>query len=242
MNAFIRKLRHGARLTDDDEALLLKLAGPEQAVDRGDIVTEGTEPRHVVVVLEGWACRYKHLENGRRQITSVLVPGDLGEPFGMLPHVLDHSLAALTPALLAYIPVHAMRSAAQASHRIEKALWWELLLANAIAREHLVSLGRRTATERLAHFLCEIHLRLNMVGLAERSSCEVPFTQSDFADLVGLSAVHVNRSIQELRRSGLISLRERRLTIHDMRALQEFSLFNPTYFPAHGATLAAAVA
>lgn len=232
MSPFIRKLRHGARLTGDDEALLAGLARPVQRIPRGDILPEGSEPRTIVLVLEGWACRYKQLETGKRQITAVFLPGDLCEPFGAVPPLMDHTLGVLTPVLLARIPPDAIREAARASPRIEKALWWDLLLAGAIGREHMVSLGRRSATERLGCFFCEADVRLGMVGLADRSSYTLPLTQADLADLFGLSVVHVNRSLQELRGSGLLSLRDRRVTIHDVRALRELSMFDPTYLPA----------
>lgn len=240
MSPFVRKLRHGARLGEDDEAILAGLAEPARRLDRGDIVPEGAEPRSVILVLEGWACRYKQLENGKRQITSVLLPGDLGEPFGALPRVMDHAVGALTPVLLVRVPPHALHRAVRASPRVEAALWWDLLAAQALQREHLVSLGRRSAVERLGHFLCEVHLRLGLVGLVEQSSCDIPLTQGDLADLLGLSAVYVNRSLQELRGSGLISLRGRRLTLHDVQALRELSMFSPDLLLPQGVTLAPA--
>ncbi len=234
---FIRKLRHGARLTENDEAILTKLAEPARRVQRGDITPEGTRPPSVILVIHGWVCRYKQLENGKRQITSVFLPGDLCEPFGALPVLADNSLSAFTPVVLAHVAPHAVRNAARNSLQIEDALWWDLLLADAIHREHMVSLGRRSATERTAHFFCEVHLRLEMVGLAAQQSCEFPLTQADVADLLGLSAVQVNRSIQELRTLGLLSLQERQVTIHDLRALRELAMFDPAYFPSHGTGL-----
>lgn len=234
VSPFIRKLRHGPPLTEDDEAVLARLAEPLRGVERGDITPEGAEPRSVVLVVRGWVCRHRQLENGKRQITSVFLPGDLCEPFGTLPPLTTYTLSALTPVLLARIPPHAARGAARASPRIEEALWWDLLLSDALHREHLVSLGRRSATERLGHFFCEVHLRLGMVGLVDQASCELPITQADLADLSGLSTVHVNRSIQELRSLGLLSLRDRRLIIHDLPALRELSMFDPAYLPSHG--------
>lgn len=231
--SFIRKLGRGIRLAESDEAVLASLAQPARRVARGDIMSEGTEPRFVILVIEGWVCRYKQLENGKRQITSIFLPGDLCEPFGALPHLLDHSIAALTPALLSHVPLHAIRSAVETNRTIEKALWWDLLFAESLHREHIVSLGRRSATERLGYFFCEIHLRLKMVGLAGDTSCEIPLTQADLADLFGLSTVHVNRSLQELRSTGFLSLSGRRMTIHDLSALRELSMFDPeTSFPS----------
>ena len=229
MSPFLSKLRHGTRLTQADETILAGMGGPVRPAPRGDIVVEGTEPHAVLLVIEGWVCRYKLLENGKRQITCLYLPGDLCQPFGILPKYLDYTLAALTPVQLARVTPRALRDAAGASPHIEAALWWDLLVSDGIAREHLVSLGRRSATERLGHFFCEVHLRLTMAGLVEQPEYELPLTQADLADLFGLSAVHVNRSLQELRGSGLLSLRGRRMTIHDVKALRELSMFNPAY-------------
>ena len=227
VSPFVQKLAHGAALSEEDRAALSRLAEPVRRIERGDILLEGTEPRSIALILEGWACRYKQLENGKRQITSVFVPGDLCEPFGALPRLMDYTLGALTPVLLARVAPQAIRDTARASPRIEQALWWDLLVSDAMSREHIVSLGRRSAIERLGYFLCEMHLRLGMVGLANQSSYELPITQAELADLFGLSTVHVNRSLQELRRSGLLAFRGRRMTIHDVRALRELSMFDP---------------
>ena len=204
---------------------------------RGDIVLEGEEARSLILVLEGWACSYRQLENGKRQIVSVFLPGDLCQPFGVLPRFLDISLGAITPVTLAQVPLSAIRSAAQASARVEEALWWDLLVAAATDRERVVSLGRRTAGERLGHLLCELHLQLSMVGLADETGYDLPVTQTDLADLLGLSTVHVNRSLQELRTSGLISFRGRRLTVLDLDGLRTTSLFDPAYLHLDGAVL-----
>lgn len=233
---FLRKLRHGSRLTSEDELLLVSLLDPARAIGaREDVAEEGAEPFSLPLIVDGWACRYSTLENGQRQIISLFVPGDLCEPFGMLPRFMDHSVATLTPVMMSPVRVGPIKNAVLASRRIEEALWWDLLVATAIDREHLVSLGRRTATERLGHLFCELHLRLEMVGLVEGLSYEMPVTQADLGDLLGLSMVHVNRSLQELRRTGLMSLRGRRLAIHDLQGLRELSFFDEGYLHPEGA-------
>lgn len=238
VSRFVRKLRHGARLTPDDEGLLARLAqGARHVPARGDIVLEGDEAQSLVLVLEGWACSYRQLENGKRQIVSIFLPGDLCQPFGVLPRFLDHSLGALTPVTLAQIPLCAIRSAARASARVEEALWWDLLVAAAMDRERVVSLGRRTAAERFGHLLCELHLRLSLIGLADETGYDLPLAQADLADLLGLSTVHVSRSLQELRGTGLMSLKGRRLTFHDLEGLRTASLFDPNYLHPTGAVL-----
>jgi CRP-like cAMP-binding protein len=185
VSPFVQKLANGAYLLDEDRAVLAQLAEPVRRVERGDILLKGLATHCITVVLQGWAYRYKQLENGKRQITSVFVPGDMCEPFGALPGLKDYTLAAFTPALLACIAPQAIRKAARASPRIEQALWWDLLVSDTLNRERIVSLGRRSATERLGHFFCEMHVRLGMVGLADQSSFELPLTQADMADMLG---------------------------------------------------------
>ncbi len=236
LDIFVRKLRHGAWIDEDDERSLRALSeGVRRVHARGDIQREGATPRFLTLVLEGWACTYRDLENGQRQILSILLPGDLAEPFGILPDFADHSIGAVTQVTLAQIAPDLIRTTARASPRIEQALWWDLLVTIAIEREHAVSLGRRTASERLGHLFCELHLRQTLVGLAEGSTCDLPLTQSELADLLGLSAVHVNRSIQDLRGRGLISLRNRKLIIHDLEELRDLSFFDSDYLHTGGA-------
>jgi CRP-like cAMP-binding protein len=232
---FVRKLRHGARLTAEDEAILLDLAHQERNVTaNSDIHSEGIEPRFLPVVLEGWACRYRMLETGRRQIVSLFLPGDLCEPFGALPRYIDHPFAALTPVTFAPVSLEAIGLAARRSPRIYEALWWDLLTMTAIEREFIVSMGSRSAAERMGHLFCELHLRLDAIGLVERLSYDFPLTQADIGELLGLSTVHVNRSLQDLRRAGWLSLRDHRLTIHNLAALRDFSLFDPAYLHLGG--------
>ncbi len=229
VSPFIRKLRQEAALLPEDEAILADLTNSKRSVERGDVLREGAHQRSIVLVFEGWVYRYRQLENGKRQITAVFVPGDLCQPFGATPRVLDHSLAALNAAVLSFVPPRLLLSIAHANPRIEEALWCDLLKTDVLAREHMVSLGRRLATERLGHFFCEMHERLTAVGLADGDTFDLPLTQVDLADLFGLSAVHVNRALQELRSSGLLSMRNRRATLPEVAALRELSMFNPAY-------------
>ena len=229
VSPFVRKLRREALLLPADEAILADLTNLKRSVERGDVLREGTPQRFVILVVEGWVCRYRQLENGKRQITEVFVPGDLCQPFGATPRVLDHSLAALNSAVLSFVPPRLLLNIAHANPRIEEALWCDLLRTDVMAREHMVSLGRRSATERLGHFFCEMHERLTAIGLVDGNTFDLPITQVELADLFGLSAVHVNRALQELRSSGLLSMRNRRATLPEVAALRELSMFNPAY-------------
>jgi CRP-like cAMP-binding protein len=229
-NAFVRKLGQGTRLSASDEKALEPLLQHVQSAESGrDLEVEGLSSRSLVLVLDGWACRYKQLEDGRRQIISLFVPGDLSEPFGTLPSLKDSSIGALTPLTYARLQPEELQRIARENAGIHQALWWDLLVTMSMQDERVVSLGRRSASERLGHLFCELCARLDLVGLAEGNTFDMPMTQADLGDLLGLSTVHVNRSLQELRGSGLISLRNRRLIIHDVEELGAISLFDPAY-------------
>lgn len=230
VNALVRKLENFIRLSPEERQALERLAQPTRRLGaREDVIRDGDRPRHVNVVLEGWACRYKQLEDGRRQVISIFLPGDLCDPHVFVLRNTDHSLGTLTSVVLAEIPETAIRDLTQQFPRLQEALWWEMLVSSAIQREWTVSLGQRLATERLGHLFCELFMRLRAVRLTSESSCEFPITQADLGDAMGLSTVHINRTLKELRAAGLIRLRGRQLTIPDFAALQAASLFDPSY-------------
>ena len=229
-NPLSRKIESFIRLRPEDRAALEQVAltvhrlGPRET-----IIQEGDRPGVVNLILEGWACRYKQLEDGRRQIISFFLPGDMCDPYVFLFRAMDQSIGTLTPVRYARIPHDTIRALTAQSQDLAEALWWDMMIGAEIQREWTVSLGRRTATERLAHLFCELSVRLELVGLTNGRDCEVPVTQADLGDAVGLSTVHVNRTLQELRSLGLISLRGRHLTILDEDRLRRLALFNPSY-------------
>ena len=230
INPFIRKLESLTRLSDGQRRTLESLTDRVHYIgSRERIIDEGEEPHFVNIVLSGWACRYKLLPDGRRQIIALLLPGDMCDPYVFLLRTMDHALGALSPVTLAKVPAQAIRDLTADGPELAEALWWQMLEAAEIQREWIVSLGRRTAIERLAHLFCEISTRLGALGLVNGADCDMPLTQIDLADAMGISTVHVNRSLQELRASGLIELRGRRLTILDRQELVNLAMFNPAY-------------
>ena len=229
--ALIRKLEHFTRLSVADKEMLTRVAA--QRVRRfaanEDIIHEGEKPEFINLITEGWACRYKTLEDGRRQIVAFFLPGDLCDLNVFILKEMDHSIGAITAVVLSEIGRAAFDELMLAHPRITQALWWESLVAAAIQREWTVNLGQRDAIERVAHLLCELFIRMRVAGLVEGNSCAFPLTQTQLGETVGLSTVHVNRTLQELRGAGLVVLKDRRLTIPDLRALQSIALFNPNY-------------
>ena len=226
----IRKFERFTRLSRDDRRALEVVSGATiQFEAREDVIREGDKPDHVNLVVEGWLCRYKQLEDGRRQIIALLLPGDLCDTHIFVLDRMDHSIGTLTAAKVSTISRMQLEAIAADNPRLHQALRWDMLLTAAIQREWTVNLGQRTAFERVGHLFCELFMRLKAVGLAEGPSFALPITQADLANALGLSVVHMNRTLQDLRRSGLIVLKGRVLTIPDIAALKVASMFDPTY-------------
>jgi len=194
-----------------------------------DIIRQGDAPHPVKLIVDGWAVRYKMLPDARRQIVSLLLPGDLCDFNGFLLKEMDHSVGALTPVTYAEMPHDLIEAMCEHHPALARALGLESLVVAAIQREWTLSLGQRTARERIAHLFCEIFERLEMVNLTEGGRCEMPLTQVDLGEITGMTTVHVNRTLQALRREGLIVLDNRILTIPDRRALMTVGMFNPNY-------------
>ncbi len=200
------------------------------SVGRGkDIISEGDEPQTVNLIVNGWACRYKLLEDGRRQILAFFVPGDIADLHVYILAAIDHSIAAITPVEYAKITPKEFEDIGDSHPRLLRALWWESLVTDSIQREWLVSIGQRDALQSVAHLACELFLRLKTIGLVERSICDFPLTQVDVGDALGMTQPHVSRTIAELNRSGFATITRGKLEVHNLRGLQELALFNPHY-------------
>ncbi len=229
-NPFILKLAHGADLSDGDRAELDKaVRNVRQLGPHEDVIREGDRPEEVHAVLEGFAFRYKLLPDGQRQIMAYLVPGDLCDIHVAILGEMDHNIGALGPCKVAYIPRRAIEELTENHPRINRALWWATLVDEGILREWLVNMGRREAEQRMAHLFCELHIRLETVGLTKDKGFDLPVTQSDLGDTLGISNVHVNRMLQELRGKRLLSFEGKRVTIHDLDGLMGFADFDPSY-------------
>lgn len=228
-NILIRKLEAFGPLSEDDRLLLDSVVcEPRQAAPRTDLIREGDAPSNVHLILEGFACRYKIIPDGTRQIVAYLVPGDFCDLHVFILKAMDHSIATLSRCKVIDIPRPRVLELTERP-ALARALWWATLVDEATLREWLVNIGTREAPERIAHLLCELHLRLKTVGLANGNSYELPVTQGELGDTVGLSTVHVNRSLQKLRDAELITLKGKHLVILDAKRLGEFSGFNPNY-------------
>ena len=230
-NPFVRKMERHVRLAPEDRAMLDGFARQHvrHVAARQDIEGQHGDPYHTHLILDGWACRYKQFPDGRRAIVALLLPGDIGDPFMFRRARMDHAIGALTPVTVARITPDQIGDAIRSRPAVEECLWREMLTTLAMHREWIASVGRRSAIERLAHLFCELHLRLSRVGLADETTLPMPVTQPDLADALGQTSVHINRTLKEMRTSGLIALRSRRLTIRDLDGLRERGLFDPAY-------------
>lgn len=227
----VRKLSQFVRLSAEDQRVLERAASHRvrRFGPREDIIQEGDRPSHINLMLSGWACRYKQLEDGRRQIVAFFIPGDLCDLNIFILREMDHSIGTVTQATVAELSREMIEEITLNHPRITQALWWETLVNAAVQREWTVNVGQRSAAERMAHLICELFLRLRAVGLTDADSFELPITQVELADAIGLSAVHVNRTLRELREARLITLKGKLLSIPDLKALQNAALFNPNY-------------
>ncbi len=196
---------------------------------RADIVHEGDPPRAVNLVCEGWAYRYKALPDGRRQIVAFFLPGDICDLNVQLLRQLDHSIGTITPLRYVELQPSWFLEAARDCPRVMQALQWETLVSGAIQREWTLNLGQRTAIERVAHLFCELFWRLQSIGMATSCGYALPLTQSDLAEATGMTSVHVNRTLQQVRARDLIRLHGGRLEIPNLPALTNVALFNPDY-------------
>lgn len=226
----VARLESHMPLEPADRAGLMALpAQMRQFSGRNSSLSGKLTENHVHVLEDGFACRYRDLPDGRRQILSLLIPGDIVDLRQFVLGGTQPLLAALSPLSMNAIPNSSLLAILETSPRATRALWSTTLVEESISREWLVSIGKRSAIERVAHLLCEIYLRLAAVGRNEGRRFPLPLTQSELADVLGLSTVHVNRTLQELRKSGLIAFQSGMVELFDFDSLAGLGLFSPGY-------------
>lgn len=226
----IRQLETIIELSGEDRAALATLPLRFKTVaERRDIFREGSRPSESCLIVEGIVCRHKTLSNGRRQILSFHFSGDMPDLQSLHLKTMDHALATVTAARLAFVPHEAVRALMRGREGIFDALSRHSLIDSSIHREWIANIGRRTALERVAHVICECFVRMRALGLVKLSSFELPLSQSELADATGLSNVHVNRTMKELRRLGLIESKGKVHGIVDWEMLQGTAGFDPAY-------------
>ncbi len=226
----IRKLESIFPLSGEERHVLSDLpiqvtvSRPDQ-----DIVRIGDRPSQSCLLLEGFTCIYKLTAEGKRQIVAFHVPGDIPDLQSLHLKVMDNSFATVSACTLGFIPHEALHDLCNRYPRIAAALWRETLVDASIFREWMTGIGRRETYNRMAHLLCELRVRLEAVGLVEGGTFNLPITQTELADAIGASTVHVNRVLQELRADGLIRSKGTQVSILDWAGLKAAGDFDPLY-------------
>jgi len=198
VNILTRKLQGWGKLSAPDREVLDKVIAQSFTVDpHQDLIEEGQQPNNVRLILDGLACRYKLLRDGRRQIFAYLVPGDFCDLHTFDDGSLDRTVSRCE---VVEIPRKTILDLTENHPRISQALMWVTLVDEGTLREWIVNIGQRSARESLAHLLCELLVRLEAVGLVQGGEYDLPLTQAELGDTLGLSVVHVNRVLKHLAR------------------------------------------
>lgn len=233
-NRLIRKLELFGPLPDSDKKLLDDIVKNSQIyAAHTDIISEGDIPTNVHLILEGFACRYKNLANGTRQIMAYMLPGDFCDLHVFVLRQMDHSIGTLSQCDVVDIPRPRILEMLERP-ALARTLWMATLVDEATLREWIVNMGRRGPAKRIGHLLCEINMRLKMVGISIDGRFRLPITQVELADTMGLSNVHVNRALMMLRKRDLITLEKQEVVILDAGKLEEFAGFTPNYLHFSG--------
>lgn len=237
-NPFVQRLIHGANLRDSDKLVMETLCRhPRDFAAKKYISRDGDEMKNFPVLLSGWAARFQILRNGSRQIMRLLLPGDAFY-FDLSPDaVAIDEVITLNPCEIVYIAHSEMSRVIDRMPAISEAMRNYGCMENAILASWIVNCGRRDALERLAHLICEVHYRLSLIGLVKEDQFCFPLTQDDLADVLGLTPVHINRKLQQLRHDGLILLQSKQLKILDLRELQQVAGFDSAYLTPRTAAL-----
>ena len=230
IDVLARKLSQVGPLAREERAAITALPVTVKDFDADeDVVREGDIPTECAILLDGFACRYKMLASGRRQILSFHLAGDIPDLQSLHLKIMDHGLATLLPSKVALIRHERVRELIARFPRIGQTFWRDTLIDAAVFREWIVVVGGRPAVGRTAHLLCELFHRFRTAGLTTSNSFQLSLTQQELGDALGLSLVQVNRSIQKLKREGLIRIRDGLVTIVDWGGLQRRAEFDPTY-------------
>jgi CRP-like cAMP-binding protein len=226
----LMKLRARSHLSAEEETEIRSLAAEivEVPADR-TVIPEGKELSNSTLLLSGWMARAKDLPSGPRQITDLHVAGDFVDLHGFTLKRLDHDIISLSLCRIAIVPHERLKRMTERFPHLTRIYWFMTNMDAATHREWTLSIGRRSAIGRMAHLFCEMNIRLGLVGLSPDNSYEFPLTQVELGECLGLTSVHVNRTLQELRRRGLMDLQNRRVTIHQLEALKGVAEFDPTY-------------
>ena len=229
--ALLRRISFYADLDEEVRDGVMGLVGVEKRFDRNlDVVNAGQQLDSVLIIKQGWAVRYKTLEDGRRQILNVLVPGDIFDLQVLVAAEADHSVLSITELeTLSVEPVEFRRLLTE-SGKLTLAFWWMQVQEEAFLREQIVRNGQQTARERIGHFLLELHRRVQIIDEGTRDGFRMPLTQTVIADALGLTPIHTNRVLRQLEKDDLLEREKNWVVFRDAARLAEICQFDPSYF------------
>ncbi len=235
--ALIRRLRMTSAVTDEDIKAVdaLPISVREYAAER-TIVGDGQKATECCLIIKGFCARSKTTSEGRRQILSIHIPGEIPDLMSLHLHLMDHDLSALTPCTLGFIHHDALRLLHRRQPNLADMFWRDTLIDAAMFREWIVNVGQRPAPARLAHVIVELRERLKVIGRIEGNRFEMPLTQEQIGEALGITAVHANRVIKQLRQEGIVAFHRGHVEVHDENKLMELAGFDDRYLhlsPAH---------
>jgi len=231
----LKKLRQRAEIGPEEERAIREAVAETREVRADEVVIRAGEVLdESLMLLRGWLGRSKDLAHGERQFMELHVAGDFADLHGFTLKRLDHNVLALSDCTIAVVPHDRLNEIIERYPRLARIYWMSTNLDAAIHREWALSLGQRPAIARMAHLFCELYERLDIVGGTNGNSYDFPLTQRELSECLGLTVVHANRTVQELRRRNLIELANRRVTMLDRRGLEGLAEFDPSYLYLNG--------
>ena len=228
--SLLRRLTVVSGLDEPDKAAIRALPVAVRQWEGGrTIVADGQRPTDCCLVVEGFCVRSKTTINGQRQILSIHIPGEIPDLQSLHLHRMDHDLMSLVPSTLGFVSHAALRTLTREKPNVAEALWRDTLIDSAIFREWIVNVGQRPATSRLAHTALELRRRLAVAGKAAGDTFEMPLTQEQIGEALGITPVHANRVIKQLREEGIVDISRGRVAVLNEAKLAELAQFDDRY-------------
>jgi CRP-like cAMP-binding protein len=230
LGALLRRLSIVSGLDEGDIAALRSLPVFIRQVESGTpIVREGDRPSECCLIVEGFCVRAKSTSSGQRQILSIHIPGEVPDLQSLHLQVMDHDLVTLVPSTLGFISHTSLRAMTRARPNVAELLWRDTLIDASLFREWIVNVGQRPAPDRLAHMIVELRERLAVIGRVKNNAFDMPMTQEQLGEALGVTAVHANRIVKQLRDENVLDVQRGRVTIRDEAKLQELADFDRRY-------------
>lgn len=238
ISAHLKKLRLRTEIGSEEESVIRSLVAEIRNASADEyLVRAGEQLNCSLLLLDGWLVRSKDLTSGERQVLEIHIPGDFADLHGFTLKRLDHDLISVTDCSVGVVPHERLTEISNSHPHLARVYWLSTNIDAAITREMTLSLGQRSAISRMAHLFCELYVRLGVIGRTNGSSFEFPLTQRELSEVLGLTVVHVNRTLQELRRRGLVEAENRHIAILDKKGLEAIAEFDPSYLHLYSRTL-----